>query len=151
MKRGRILVAGTAAAALALAACGSPSPMTADEVASCHAASVGEGSLGGSSQIISSLVLQLPDDAIPSDGATAEEIEAAFDEAFAGAYGITIDEFLALRDDADAATIAEIGDPPAVGEPAPDDWFRHRDRLLLDLWNERHPASAADYCASLTP
>jgi hypothetical protein len=150
MKRGRSL-AMVAAATLALAACGSPGSMPSDEVDACHTASAAEGSLGGSSQIVSSLVLRLPDEAFSPVGTPAEETEATFDEAFADAYGITVDEFLALRDDADAATAAEIGDPPAVGELVSDDWFRHRDGVLLGLWNQRYPASARDYCASLSP
>lgn len=144
MRRARFRIA--LAAAVLLTGCGSAPGLTADELAGCLEDSLAEGSLGGSEQIVSSLVDRLPPDAIAPAGTPAGEREAVFDAAFTDLYGISVDEFLTLRGEADAAATADLGDPPAVGERATNEWFLLRDRLLLELWNERHPASAAAYC-----
>lgn len=129
------------------ASCAATIPMSNDDTLLCVDRTA--GSLGGSSNLISALALGLPDRDTPLYGKPADEIEAAFDEAFTEAYGIHVDEFLALRDDADAATTAEFGEPPGVGELVSDEWFVERDARLMALWNERHPASARAYCESL--
>jgi len=79
-----------------------------------------------------------------------EEVEAAFDTAFVDEYGVGVDEFLVLRDDADALATTQLGEPPSVGEMVSDEWFVHRDIFLMRLWNERHPASARTVCALVT-
>jgi len=118
--------------------------MTADDLARCVALSA--GSLGGSSNMISAPVLRLPDEGGYADGASDAEIEAEFDRRFSEAYGIRVDDFLALRADADAATTAMMGEPPGVGELVGDDWFVERDTKMMMLWHEQHPASARSYC-----
>ena len=96
--------------------------------------------------MVSVLVLGLPDEAIPPSGTLAEETEAAFDMAFSDMYGIHVDEFLALRDEADTETTDLLGVAPGVGERVSNEWFVRRDMQLLALWNERYPVSARAYC-----
>jgi hypothetical protein len=129
------------------ASCAATIPMSNDDLLLCVDRTA--GSLGGSSNLISSLALGLPDVDTSLDGQTADEVEAAFDKAFTEAYGIHVDEFLALRDDADATATAEFGEPPRVGELVSDEWFVERDAKLMTLWNDRYPASARAYCDSL--
>lgn len=131
---------------LVIASCGSTVPMSDDEVVECADASSSEGSLGGSANLVSTLILRLPDKAISPEGTPGDEAAAAFDRAFTKMYGIHVDEFLSLRDEADAATTGRFGEPPGVGEHVSDEWFVQRDITLLLLWNERHPASARAYC-----
>ena len=128
-----------------ISSCGSAVPLSDDEVAEC-AGAVGGGSLGGRESLVSVLVLGLPDEAIPPSGTPAEEIEAAFDLAFSDMYGIHVDEFLALRDEADTATTDLLGVAPGVGERVSNEWFVQRDMQLLALWNERYPVGARAYC-----
>lgn len=51
-----------------------------------------------------------------------------------------------MPSDADAVAIAELGEPPGLGEMVSNEWFVERDILLLTLRNERHPASAGTFC-----
>jgi len=129
-----------------IASCGSVVPMSDAEVVECADATRSEGSLGGSTSLVSTLILRLPDEAVSPEGRSDDEVEDAFDRAFTEMYGIDIDEFLALRDEADAATTELSGEPPGVGEHVSDEWFVQRDITLLRLWNERHPQSARAYC-----
>ncbi len=115
------------------ASCSSVVPMSDDEIAECTNAASSEGTIGGSATLTSSLVLRLPD-------------EAVLDAAFGEEYGISVDEFLGLREDADAAATVEFGEPPSVGEQVSDERFVRRDVLLMLLWNERYPASARTLC-----
>jgi hypothetical protein len=115
------------------ASCSSVVPMSDDEIAECTNVASSEGTIGGSATLISSLVLRLPD-------------EAVLDAAFGEEYGISVDEFLGLREDADAAATVKFGEPPSVGEQVSDEWFVRRDVLLMLLWNERYPASARTLC-----
>lgn len=64
----------------------------------------------------------------------------------ASPYGIFVDEFLALRDDADGATRNRLGEAPRLGEHVSNEWFVERDRRLMALWDQRHPQSAQMYC-----
>jgi hypothetical protein len=132
--------------AILIAACGSAGPMPDDAVVECAEAARSEGSIGGSEQLVSALVLRLPDEAVSPEETPEREAEAAFDRAFSEMYGIDVDEFLSLRDDADTATMARLGEPPGVGEQVSDEWFVQRDLTLLQLWNQRHPASARALC-----
>jgi len=120
--------------------------MSDAEVFECADATRSEGSLGGSASLISTLILRLPDETVSPEGRSDDEVEDAFDRTFTEMYGIDIDEFLALRDDADAATTDLLGEPPGVGEHVSDEWFVQRDITLLRLWNERYPQSAKAYC-----
>jgi hypothetical protein len=117
-----------------------------DELAECTDIASSEGTIGGSATLISTLVLRLPDEAISTEGVPADEVKAVFDVAFNDEYGIGVDTFLALRDDADAATTVEFGEPPSVGERVSDEWFIQRDVILMLLWNERYPASVRTFC-----
>ena len=112
--------------------------MSDDELAECTAVASSEGTIGGSDTLVSTLVLRLPDDVFSAKG--------TFDVAFNEEYAISLDQFLVLRNDADAATTAQFGDPPSVGERISDEWFVQRDVKLMQLWNERYPASARTYC-----
>ena len=135
------------AAAIALQACRSTSELTDEQLARCRAASDELGSIGGSDQIISVAALQLPDDAIAPAGSSDAEIEATFDRAFRSLYGIGVDDFLSIRQRADAATTERLGDPPRIGELVDaDDWFDERDAILLDSWNDQYPDSARTFC-----
>lgn len=120
--------------------------MSDNGLAECTEAARAHGSIGGSGSLLPSVVLRLPDEAIAPEGSSDDEVEAAFDAAFSKVYGIHVDEFVALRDDADAATTAQYGEPPAVGEHVSDEWFVQRDTELMQLWNERHPESARMLC-----
>ena len=97
------------------ASCGSVGPTSDIELAECTDAGRSEGTIGGSEVLVSVPVLHLPDDVIPPEG-TPDEIEAAFDAALREVYGISLDEFLALREDADAATTARLGEPPGLDD-----------------------------------
>jgi hypothetical protein len=99
-----------------------------------------------SSLIIAALALRLPDEAIAPAGTPAEEAEEIFGRPFHEMYGIHVEEFLALRRDADAATTQQLGDAPVLGELVSDEWFVQRDITLLEIWNDRHPESARAYC-----
>jgi hypothetical protein len=120
--------------------------MSDEELAECTDVASSEGTIGGSATLISVLVLRLPDDAVSAEGVPDDGVEAAFDVAFNEEYGISVDTFLVLRDDADAATTVEFGEPPSVGERVSDEWFVQRDVLLMLLWNERYPESARTFC-----
>ncbi len=120
--------------------------MSDDALAECTEAADAHGSIGGSGSLLPAVVLWLPDEAIAPEGSSDDEVEAAFDAAFSKVYGIHVDEFVALRDDADAATTAQYGEPPVVGEHVSDEWFVQRDTELMQLWNERHPESARMLC-----
>ena len=120
------------------ASCNSAAPLSDDELAECTAIATSEGTIGGSATLVSALVLRLPDDVLSA--------EDTIDVAFSEEYGIGIDQFLALRDDADAVATAQFGDPPSVGEHLSDDWFVQRDVVLMQLWNERYPASTRTFC-----
>jgi len=126
--------------------CGSVAPLSDDELAECTDVAGSEGTIGGSATLISALVLRLPDENVSTEGMSAEEVEAAFDTAFVDEYGVGVDEFLVLRDDADALATTQLGEPPSVGEMVSDEWFVQRDVILMRLWNERHPASARTVC-----
>lgn len=132
--------------ALLVAACSSVDAMTDDALAVCTEAARVEGSIGGSGSLLPTVVLRLPEEAIAPEGSSAEDIEAAFDDSFNEIYGIHVDEFLSLRDDADAVTTAQHGEPPGIGEQVSDEWFVERDAELMKLWNERHPESARRVC-----
>jgi hypothetical protein len=123
---------------IAAASCGSVAPLSDDELAECTVIASSGGTIGGSAILISTLVLRLPDDVVSS--------EDAFDVAFKEKYGISVVQFLVLRDDADAATSVDYGKPPSVGEPVSDEWFAQRDVVLMQLWNERYPTSARTFC-----
>ena len=125
-------------------------PLSDGELAECTDVVGSGGTIGGSATLVSTLVLRLPDETVSTEGMSAEEIEAAFDAAFIEEYGIRVDEFLVLRDDADALTTTQLGEPPAVGEGVSDEWFVQRDVILMRLWNERHPASARTVCDLVT-
>jgi hypothetical protein len=118
--------------------CSSAAPMSDDELQECTAIASSEGTIGGSATLISTLVLRLPDDVVSAD--------VTFDVAFNEEYGISLDQFLVLRNDADAATSVQYGDPPSVGERVSDEWFVRRDVVLMQLWNERYPTSATTFC-----
>lgn len=133
-----------------LSSCGSPTGLSDDELAQCLDLSNEHGSIGGSSQIISLAATLLPDDAIAPPGSTDDEIEATYDRVFSEHYGISVDEFLTLRQRADDTTIERIGEPPGVGELVGNEWFLERDEIMLDAWNDEHPQSARDYCELLT-
>ena len=130
--------------------CSSVVPLSDHALAECTDVAGSGGTIGGSATLISTLVLRLPPETASTEGMSAEEIAAAFDAAFIEEYGIRVDEFLVLRDDADALTTTQLGEPPAVGEGVSDEWFVHRDVFLMRLWNERHPASARTVCALVT-
>jgi hypothetical protein len=117
-----------------------------DELAECTDTALDEGTIGGSGTLLPRVVLALPDEAVAPEGTPDDEVEAALDAAFSEVYGIRVDEFLTLRDDADAATAARLGEPPGIGEQVSDEWFVERDITLMQLWNERHPASARTLC-----
>lgn len=142
----RTLVLIAIGAAMLSAACSSAAPLTSAELAECTDAALEEGTIGGSQSLASIVVVALPDEAIAPPGTPAEEVEVVFNSAFREVYGIGVDEFRAMRDDADAATIAELGEPPGVGEMVSNEWFVERDTLLMKLWSERHPASAGTFC-----
>jgi hypothetical protein len=118
--------------------CGSVAPLSDDELAECTVIASSDGTIGGSATLVSTLVLRLPDDVVSSEG--------AFDVAFNEEYGISLDQFLVLRNDADAATSVQYGDPPSVGERVSDEWFVQRDVVLMQLWNEGYPTSATTFC-----
>ena len=118
--------------------------MSGGEIAQCSATSRAAGSLGGSDQLVSVLVLRPPDDAIAPAGTSAEEV---FDRAFHEMYGLHVEEFLALRRDADAATTQQLGDAPGLGQLVSDEWFVQRDSTLLEIWNDRNPENASAYCS----
>jgi hypothetical protein len=142
--RTRILLA--VGVAVVAASCSSVAPLSDDELAECTGVASSEGTIGGSATLISTLMLRLSDDAVSAEGVPDDGSEAALDVAFNEEYGISIDTFLVLRDDADAATTVEFGEPPSVGERVSDEWFVQRDVLLMLLWNERYPASATTFC-----
>lgn len=146
MSRARAPVLLAVGVAMFAASCSSVDPMSDDALAECTEAAGAGGSIGGSGSLLPTVVLRLPDEAIVPDGSSDDEVEAAFDAAFTEAYRIHVDEFLALRDDADAATTAQHGEPPGVGEHVSNEWFVQRDTELMRLWNERHPESAATFC-----
>ena len=120
------------------AGCSVTVSMSDDVLAECIALT--EGSLGGSTSIVSGVVLRLP------EGASGEDAQAEFNRRFSTAYGISVDEFLALRNDADEETRSRMGDAPQIGEQASNEWFIERDRRLMAMWHERHPQSARTYC-----
>lgn len=142
--RTRILV--MVGVAVLAASCSSVAPLSDDELAGCTDVASSEGTIGGSATLISALVLRLRDGAVSAEGVPDDGVEAAFDVAFNEEYGISVDEFLVLRDDADAATTVQFGEPPSVGELVSDEWFIQRDVMLMLLWNERHAASARAFC-----
>jgi len=121
-------------------------PLSDDELAACTVVATSEGTIGGSATLVSTLILGLPDEAVSGETASDDETEAALDVAFRAKYGISVDTFLVLRDDADAATTEQFGRPPSVGEQVTDEWFIQRDIMLMLLWNERYPASARTFC-----
>lgn len=104
------------------------------------------GSLGGSTSTISGPALRLPDPSSSESAEPSEDVEAEFDRRFRAAFGISVDEFLALRADADEVTQSRLGEPPGVGELVSDEWFVQRDEQLMMLWHDRHPQSARTYC-----
>ncbi len=138
-----LLMVGVAVLAVS---CSSVAPLSDDELAECTDVASSEGTIGGSATLISTLVLRLPEETFATEGVPDDGVEAAFDVAFNEEYGITIDEFLVLRDDADEATTVQFGEPPSVGELVSDEWFIQRDVILMLLWNERYPASARAFC-----
>ena len=140
-----LILIGIATTMLSVA-CSSAAPLTSAELAGCTDAALEEGTIGGSQSLASIVVVALPDNAIAPEGTPTEEVEIVFDTAFREFYGIGVDEFRALRDDADAATVAGLGEPPGIGEMVSNEWFVERDILLMTLWNERHPASAGTFC-----
>ncbi len=73
-------------------------------------------------------------------------MQADFDRRFKAAYGISVDEFLSLRDDADEVIRSQRGEAPGIGEHVSNEWFVERDERLMMVWNERHPQSARTYC-----
>ena len=123
---------------IAAASCSSAAPLSDDELAECTVIASGEGTIGGSATLVSTLIFRLPDDVLSAE----DTIDVAFNEE----YGISVDQFLALRDDADAVATAQFGEPPSVGERVSDEWFVQRDVVLMQLWNERYPASARTFC-----
>lgn len=144
MKGTRAWIPVIATVAVFAAGCGSTVSMSDSELAECVAFT--EGSLGGSTNTISALALRLPETSGSSEGAISEEVEVAFDRRFSAAYGIDVDEFLSLRDDADLATRSQLGEAPRVGEHVSNEWFVERDRRLMTLWHDRYPQSARTYC-----
>ena len=114
------------------------SPLSHDELTECIDIASIEGTIGGSATLVSMLLLRLPDEAASSGD--------AFDAAFNDEYGISIDQFVELRDEADAAASVQFGEPPSVGEQVSDEWFTQRDVVLMQLWNERYPASTRAFC-----
>lgn len=144
MRGTRAWISAVATVAVFAAGCSSTVSMSDGDLAECVALT--EGSLGGSANTISGLALRLPEASGSSEGASPEETGAAFDRRFHAAYGISVDEFLALRDDADAATRSRLGEAPGVGEHVSNEWFVERDRRLMTEWHERHPESARTYC-----
>lgn len=146
--RTRILL--TVGVVIFAGSCSSVVPLSDDALAECTGVAGNGGTIGGSGALISTLVLRLPDETVSTEGMSAEEVEAAFDAAFVEEYGIRVDEFLVLRDNADALTTTQFGEPPAVGEGVSDEWFIQRDVILMRLWNERHPASARTVCDLVT-
>jgi len=126
--------------------CSSVVPLSDDALAECTDVASSGGTIGGSATLISALILRIPDENVSTEGMSAEEIETAFDTAFVDEYGVRVDEFLVLRDDADALATAQLGEPPSVGEMVSDEWFVQRDVILMRLWSERHPASARTVC-----
>jgi hypothetical protein len=132
----RIIVA--VGVVIVAASCSSVAPLSDDELTECTDTASSEGTIGGSATLISSLVLRLSDETASS--------EDSFDAAFNEEYGISVDQFLELRDDADAATMVELGEPPSVGERVSDEWLTQRDVVMMQLWNERYPASARTFC-----
>jgi hypothetical protein len=126
------------------AGCSSAVSMSDAELAECIERT--SGSLGGSPNAISGPALRLPDPSSSESGVSSEDVEAEFDRRFSAAYGISVDEFLALRVDADEATRSRLGEAPRVGELVSDEWFVQRDEQLMILWHERHPQSARTYC-----
>lgn len=146
MTRARTRVLFTVGAAILIASCGSATSLTDDELAECTDAALEVGTIGGSGTLLPTVVLALPDGAIAPEGTPDDEVEATFDAAFSEVYGIDVDEFLSLRDDADAATMTRLGEPPGIGEQVSDEWFVERDLALMLLWNQRHPAGARTFC-----
>ena len=146
MRSVRTPILVTVGVAVLAASCSSVAPLSDDELAECTDVASSEGTIGGSATLISTLVLRLPEETSSTEGVPDDEVEAAFDAAFNEEYGISVDEFLVLRDDADAATTVQFGEPPSVGELVSDEWFIQRDVILMLLWNERYPASARAFC-----
>jgi hypothetical protein len=144
----RILL--TIGLAILAASCTSVAPMSDEELATCTDVASSEGTIGGSATLISALVLRLPDEAMSVEGVPDADFEATLDAAFSDEYGISLDTFLVLRDDADAATTVQLGEPPSVGERVSDEWFVRRDVVLMVLWNERHSTSASTFCDLVT-
>ena len=142
--RNRILLA--VGVVIFAGSCSSVVPLSDDALAECTDVAGSGGTIGGSGTLMSTLVLRLPDETVSTEGVSAEEVQAAFDQAFVEKYGISVDEFLVLRDDADALATTQLGEPPSVGEGVSDEWFVQRDVILMRLWNERHPASARMVC-----
>ena len=138
-----ILVLGVIAVA---ASCSSADPLSDDALAECTEAARAGGTIGGSATLLPNVVLRLPSEAMAPTGSSTDDVEAVFDAAFNEVYGISVDEFLALRDDADKTTTALLGEPPGVGGHVSNEWFVERDAELMRLWNERHPESAAAHC-----
>ncbi len=136
----------TIGVAVLAASCSSLAPLSDDELAECTDVASSEGTIGGSATLISTLVLRLPEETFSTGGVPDDGVEAAFAVAFNEEYGISVDEFLVLRDDADAATTVQFGEPPSVGELVSDEWFIQRDVILMLLWNERYPSSARAFC-----
>lgn len=134
-------------ASLLVLSCRSTNELTDEQLDRCLAVATELGSIGGSEQTISLVVVQLPDDAIAPAGSSDEEIEATFDRAFLSLYGIHVDDFLSIRRSADASTTERLGEPPGVGELVDaDDWYDDRDATLLESWNDRYPDSASAFC-----
>lgn len=146
MSRARTPVLLALGAVIVAASCSSVDPMSDVALAECTEAARAGGSIGGSGNLPSTVIFRVLDEAIAPEGSSEDEVEAAFKAAFNELYGIPVDEFLAFRDDADATTTAQHGEPPAVGEHVSDEWFVHRDTELMQLWNERHPESARTFC-----
>ncbi len=133
-------------AAIVAASCSPVAALSDDELAECTIAANSMGTIGGSATLISTLVLRLPDEAVSAEESPGDDFEARLDAAFREAYGISVDEFLVLRDDADATATAQFGEPPSLGEPVSDEWFVQRDTMLMRLWNQRFPQSARTLC-----
>ena len=128
------------------ASCSSADPMSDAVLAECTGAARAGGTIGGSAVLLPNVALRLPSEAMAPEGSSTDDVEAAFEAAFSDVYGMGVDEFLALRDDADETTTALLGEPPGVGENVSNEWFVERDAELMRLWNERHPEGAAAYC-----
>lgn len=142
--RASIVVVAVVLAGGFSAGCSSAVSMSDAELADCI--ELTRGSLGGSSNMISGPALRLPDRSSSESGVSSEDVEAEFDRRFSAAYGISVDEFLALRADADEATRSRLGEAPLSGELVSDEWFVERDEQLMMLWYDRHPQSARTYC-----